>query len=76
MHLTHRNKHRKPNRMGRKENMPQMKEQGKYPQKNSNEMEMSDLPSKELKEKVIMRLNKLENRIEELREHVYKEKMK
>lgn len=53
-----------------------MKAQEKYPQKNSNEMEMSDLPYKELKEKVIMRLNKLENRIEELREHVYKEKMK
>lgn len=45
--------------MGRKENMPQMKEQEKCPQKNSNEMEMSHLSYKELKEKVIRRLNKL-----------------
>lgn len=63
--LTHKNKHRKPNRMGRKENMPQMKEQEKCPEKNSNEMKMSHLLYKELKEKVIMSLNKFE-RIENM----------
>lgn len=38
-HLTHRNKHRKHDKMGRQNNMPQMKEQEKTPEK-TNEAEV------------------------------------
>ena len=50
-----------------------MKEQGKTPQENSNETEISNLPNNEFTEMVIRMINKLENRIEEPREHFNKE---
>lgn len=37
------NKHRKSNKMGRQKDMPQIKEQGKTPEKNPNEMEIISL---------------------------------
>lgn len=49
--------------------MSQMKEQLKNPEKNSNEMEITHLPDKELKEMVVRMLNKLKSRIQKLREH-------
>ena len=55
--------------------MAQMNEQEKTPEKNSNEMEISNLPDKEFTEMVIKMPNKLESRIEEFREHFNKEKI-
>ena len=47
----------------------------KKTEKNSNEMEISNLPDKEFTEMVIKMPNKLESRIEEFREHFNKEKI-
>lgn len=53
--------------------MPQEKEQGKTPEKNPNEMEISNVLDKEFKEMVIRMLNKLKNTVEGLREHFNEE---
>lgn len=57
--------------------MPQMKEQEKTPENKAellSEMEISNLPNKNFKETVTRMFNKLENRMEELREHFNKER--
>lgn len=59
--------------------MPQIKEQGKTPVKNPNEMEISSF-DKEFKEKIIRIHYKLENKIEvrtlQQRENIKKKHMK
>ena len=45
----HRNKHREAAKMRRQRNMAQMKEWIKTPEKELNEMEISNLPDAELK---------------------------
>lgn len=51
--------------------MPQMKEQGKTPKKkNPYKTKKSILLNKEFKETVIRMVNKLENTMEKLREHI------
>lgn len=50
-----------------------MNEQEKSPGKNLKQMEISNLPDKEFKEKVIRILTKIESGIKELMEHFNKE---
>ena len=49
LHLIHRNKEREAAKMWRQRNMAQMKEQIKTPEKELNEMEISNLSNTELK---------------------------
>ena len=56
LYLIHRNKHREAAKMRRERNMAQMKEQIKAPEKELNEMEISNLSGAELKTFVIRML--------------------
>ena len=51
--LIHRNKYREVAKMRRQRNMPKMKEQGKSPEKELNQMEVSNLLDTEFKTMVI-----------------------
>ena len=53
LYLIHRNKHRDAAKMRRQRNMAQMKEQIKTPEKELNEMEISNLSDAEFKTLVI-----------------------
>ena len=53
LYLIHRNKHREAAKLRRQRNMAQMKEQNKIPEKELNEMEISNLSDAEFKLLVI-----------------------
>ena len=55
LYLIHRNKHREAAKTSRQKNMAQMKEQNKTPEKELNEMEISNLSEAEFKT-LVMRI--------------------
>ena len=59
LYLKHRNKHREAAKMRRQRNMAQLKEQNKTPEKELNEIEISNLSDIEFKTLVIRMLKKL-----------------
>ena len=59
LYITHRNKHREAAKMRRQRNMAQMKEQIKTPEKEINEMEISNLLDTEFKTPFIRMLKEL-----------------
>ena len=59
LYLIHRNKHREAAKMRRQRNMAQMKDQIKTPEKELNEMEISNLSDAEIKTLVIRMLKEL-----------------
>ena len=59
LYLIHRNKYRDAAKMRRQRNMAQMKEQIKTPEKQVNEMEISNLPDAELKTLFIRMLKEI-----------------
>ena len=59
LYLIHRNKHMKVAKMRRQRNMAQMKELIKSPEKELNEIEISNLPDAEFKTLVIRMLKEI-----------------
>ena len=59
LYLMHRNKHRKAVKMRRQRNMDQMKEQIKSPEKELNDMQISNLSDAEFKTLFIRMLEEL-----------------
>ena len=56
--------------MRRQRNTQQMKEQGKNPQDQTNEEEISSLPEKELRVMIVKMIQNLGNRMEKIQERL------
>ena len=65
-------KHREATKMERQSNIPQIKEQKTFPEKEINEMEASNLQGTEVKTSVLRMLKEL-RRIDEISENLDKE---
>ena len=71
--LAHKNKHRELDKMMRRMEMCQMKEEEKITATELNEMETSNMSDREFKVRIIKILTGLEKRVENLRETLNKE---
>ena len=73
-YLIHRHKHRKRGKMRRESNTFQAREQDKTPEKELSTTEMSKLPDRKFKQRVLRMLTDLGRRTDELSENVNKER--